>query len=311
MTWRTLRLSSTSCGHACVCAKSCSCSALSILDLPQRPLSEASAAALPAFVGSRNSTELALHLLGADPVDPGDSDYLPSGEESQAREQLCLILPDLLHSASQRSIQRVLDSLSFTSLKASLCLRDQARLNTIASPYAGAWLRALPNLFLASPCPSRSSAWLSGCGLASSSSLPPQSLRCPCGKVIDPQGDHPLGCGLGPFRIKRHDSLRDIIWQALLVDNPRATQEQHCGVNNSRPGDIFHPDFVQGKPAYFDVSVRNSLQPQFLCRAASLAGAAGEVGEMAKDARHEEGSHRGRGSLLPISDGDAVPVDDP
>ena len=46
---------------------------------------------------------------------------------------------------------------------------------------------------------------------------------------------------------------------------------------------------MQGKPAYFDVSVRNSLQPQFLCRAASLAGAAGEAGEMAKDARHEEG----------------------
>ena len=111
-------------------------------------LREASAAALPAFVGSRNSTlELALHLLGADPVDPGDSDYLPSGEESQAREQLCLILPDL-HSASQRSIQRALDSLSFTSLKASLCLRDQARLNTIASPSAGAWLRALPNPLL-------------------------------------------------------------------------------------------------------------------------------------------------------------------
>ena len=73
------------------------------------------------------------------------------------------------------------------------------------------------------------------------------------------------------------------------MDNPRATREQHCGVDNSRPGDIFHPDFVQGKPAYFDVSERNSLQPQFLCRAASHAGAAGEAGEMEKDARHEEG----------------------
>ena len=39
MTWRTLRLSSISCGHAWDCAKSCSCSALSLLDLPQRPLS--------------------------------------------------------------------------------------------------------------------------------------------------------------------------------------------------------------------------------------------------------------------------------
>ena len=129
---------------------------------------------------------------------------------------------------------------------------------------------------------------------------PPQSLRCPCGQVIDPQGDHPLGCGLRPLRIKRHDSLRDIIWQALLMENPRAAREQHCGVDNSRPGDIFHPDFVQGKPAYFDVSVRNSLQPQFLCRAASLAGAAGEAGEMAKDARHEEGVIAVGGVFFPL-----------
>ena len=103
-------------------------------------LRQASAAALPAF--------LALHLLGADPDDPVESDYFPSGEESQAREQLRLILPDLLHPASQRSIQWALDSLSYTSLVASLCLRDQARLNTIASPHAGAWLRALPNPLL-------------------------------------------------------------------------------------------------------------------------------------------------------------------
>ena len=39
MTWRILRLSSISCGHAWDCAKSCSCSALSLMDLPQRPLS--------------------------------------------------------------------------------------------------------------------------------------------------------------------------------------------------------------------------------------------------------------------------------
>ena len=230
-----------------------------------------------------------------------ESDYIPSGEESQAREQLRLILPDLLHSASQRSIQRALDSLSFTSLKASLCLRDQARLNTIASPHAGAWLRALPNPLLGLAMPQQEFCvairlWL-GIKLFPP---PPQSLRCSYGQVIDPQGDHTLGCGLGLLRIKRHDSLQNIIWQALLVDNPRAAREQHCSVDNNRPGDIFHPDFVQEKPAYFDVSVRNSLQLQFLCRAASLAGAAGEAGEMAKDARHEEGVIAAGGVFFPL-----------
>ena len=151
-------------------------------------LREASAAVLPAFVGSRNSTrELALHLLGADPVDPGDSDYLPSGEESQAREQLCLILPDLLHSASQRSIQRALDSLSFTSLKASLCLRDQARLNTIASPDAGAWLWALSNPLLGLAMPQQEFCvairlWLGIKLFPSPPPPPPSPSAAPAGK---------------------------------------------------------------------------------------------------------------------------------
>ena len=165
---------------------------------------QASASALPAFVSSRNSTrEVALHLLGADPDDPVESDYFPSGEESQAREQLRLILPDLLHPASQRSIQRALDSLSLTSLKASLCLRDQARLNTIASPHAGAWLRALPNPLLGLAMPQQEFCmairlWL---GIKLFPSPPPQSLRCSCRQVIDRQGDHTLGCGFGPLRI--------------------------------------------------------------------------------------------------------------
>ena len=145
-------------------------------------LRQASASALPAFVGSRNSMrDLALHLLGADPDDPVESDYIPSSEESQATEQLHLILPDL-HSASQRSIQRALDSLSFTSFKASLCLRDQARLNTIASPHAGAWLRALPNPLLGLAMPQQELCmairlWLGIKLFSSPPPVPPLLLR--------------------------------------------------------------------------------------------------------------------------------------
>jgi len=43
------------------------------------------------------------------------------------------------------------------------------------------------------------------------------------------------------------------------MDNKGAVREQHCGESNNRPGDIYHPDFMLGKPAYFDVSVQNSL----------------------------------------------------
>ena len=54
-----------------------------------------------------------------------------------------------------------------------------------------------------------------------------------------------------------------------------------------RPGDVFHPDFEQGLPTYFDLTVRNSLQPLYIAQAAQHAGVAKEAGEKEKDCRHE------------------------
>ena len=64
-----------------------------------------------------------------------------------------------------------------------------------------------------------------------------------------------LGCGNGPLRIRRHNSLCELVFEALLIDNPGTKREIHCSSDdNSRPGDIFHPDFAQGKGAYFRIS---------------------------------------------------------
>ena len=57
--------------------------------------------------------------------------------------------------------------------------------------------------------------------------------------------------------------------------------------SEARPGDIFHPDFERGLPTYFDLTVRNSLQPAYLIKAATCAGAAAEAGELEKDQRHD------------------------
>ena len=54
-----------------------------------------------------------------------------------------------------------------------------------------------------------------------------------------------------------------------------------------RPGDVFHPDFEQGLPTYFDLTVRNSLQPLYIAQAAQHAGVAAEAGEKEKDCKHE------------------------
>ena len=81
-----------------------------------------------------------------------------------------------------------------------------------------------------------------------------QAARCPCGHVMDCFGDHVLGCGHGPLRIKRHNAISEVIWHALLVDNRDSKREQKCGgESNNRPGDSLRnmPSFYLSKvPVY-------------------------------------------------------------
>ena len=78
-------------------------------------------------------------------------------------------------------------------------------------------------------------------------------------------------------------------------------QEQRCGSNLDRPGDVFHPDYLFGKPAYFDVTVRNPLQDSLLSQSAVLAGVAALRGEVEKDAHYEEAVFGVGGIFIPLA----------
>ena len=79
--------------------------------------------------------------------------------------------------------------------------------------------------------------------------FPPSSLKCVCGQALDPIGNHLVSCNDGPLRIKRHGALCKVIYHALLTEK-HAKREQRCsGYDNSRPGDIFDPDFLLGRLA--------------------------------------------------------------
>ena len=71
--------------------------------------------------------------------------------------------------------------------------------------------------------------------------------------------------------VKRDNALRDVIYHHLLSWDSNCKLEQVCSSsNNKRPGNIYHPDFLDELPAYFDITVRNSLLPKFLTFAAIL-----------------------------------------
>ena len=101
-------------------------------------------------------------------------------------------------------------------------------------------------------------------------------------------GDHLLGCQKISLRSRRHDALRDVIFQALLVHNKGTRRKQRSSSENySRPDDVYHPNFLFGRPAYFDVTVCNSFQQRFVLHSASNAGFAALEGEISKCMKYD------------------------
>ena len=94
------------------------------------------------------------------------------------------------------------------------------------------------------------------------------------------------------------DALCDIVFHALLQDNSGYKREQCCGSSLDHPGDVYHPDLLYDKPAYFDVTVCNPLQDSILSQSAETAGVAASWGEVEKDAHHKEEVLGAGGSLF-------------
>ena len=265
-------------------------------------LRESRATQKAAFLGSCNFSRPLCHRL-LEELQEIDTPLV--GEEAARtaflEEGLDLNNVDL-GNAGQHELQVVIDAARFQVLHTNSTLRDRARLTACAAPHAVAWLRAIPAPSLGLTMSQHEVVlavhlWL---GIPVFSSY----TRCPCRQLIDPMGDHLLGCGQGPLRIRRHDALCQVLYHALLNDHPGVRIEQRCTSDHDRqlrPGDVFHPSFHNGKPGYFDVTVCNTLQPAFLLRAAARAGIAAEADVGPKTSFMPRQSKRAVVSFIPSS----------
>ena len=75
----------------------------------------------------------------------------------------------------------------------------------------------------------------------------------------------------------------------MLVHNKGTRREQRSSSENcSRPGNVYHPNFLFGRPVYFDVTVcKNSFQQRFVSHSASNAGFAALEGEISKCMKYD------------------------
>ena len=66
------------------------------------------------------------------------------------------------------------------------------------------------------------------------------------------------------------------------------------------PGDVFHPDFSDGHPTYFDPLVQHTLQPNTINEASRTAGIAAAEGETIKDDKYAETVARSKAVFVPL-----------
>ena len=115
----------------------------------------------------------------------------------------------LMDRASQRQLQLHLNSCFLDSLKACSSVRNQARLNTIATPHAGALLKEVPNPQCGLTM-SRYEFTVAICLLLSVFQCFHPIPRCLCSHHLDPFGDHMIGCGHNHQMLKCHNDLMSL-----------------------------------------------------------------------------------------------------
>ena len=195
---------------------------------------------------------------------------------------------DCLESARTPPIQKTLsskfDDHLFNNLLTLSSLADKARLLSISSPHASAWLSVTPSeglgLHLDPPVFQIAVKWWLGLDTSEGS----QCTLCP--GVLDHLGHHAVTCKYGGDVVFRHNKIRDI-----LVETCRRA---HIGVqvevgnnlthdhNKTRPADILLSNWFLGKPAALDVSITSPLNPLTLLEAGVLAKSAAQVTEARK-----------------------------
>ena len=130
-----------------------------------------------------------------------------------------------------------------------------------------------------------------------------EGVRCGvCLSTADSFGDHQVGCGGNGDRILRHNSIRDAIFNSACSAAlaPRKEVPSLIPGSQSRPADIYLPNWERGQPAALDVTVISPLQSLTLHRAASSAGHALTVGEQRKVAAHAAACHAVGVSFVPL-----------
>ena len=199
-----------------------------------------------------------------------------------------VLLQDIDVRLIQHSLSRAIDQASFDALMASAPdTRSRALALSSAIHHAGDWLDVIPSPSLGLHLQDREfrfclQYWL-GLQMFEDNGI------CPvCKSDADRFGNHKVGCGGNPDRIHRHNSVRDAVYSAAqsTVLAPRREVPSLIPGSQSRPADVYLPNWHRGCPATLDITVISPLQQATIQGAATTQDHALLVGEARKFSAH-------------------------
>ena len=173
---------------------------------------------------------------------------------------------------SQKCLLNQIDTCSFKSLLEDVSVLDKARIVSCTMPHANAWVRALPshrNKFSClewSICMKR---WL-GIPIFNQDHL---CAACQ-NQIMDTFGHHACVCPVKGDRIKRHNNLRDILFEfcSAAAWGPVKEKLFLFPGSSERPADIFIPNYSGGKNLFLDVAITCPVQHKYVVEAAQTLG---------------------------------------
>ena len=181
-------------------------------------------------------------------------------------------LDSFSNPTNQRTLSGLIDSKCLDDLVESSNVVDKARLIACAMPHANAWIRALPihqNKFSSLQWSISMKRWL---GIPFFN----QDALCPACQiqVMDIFGHHACVCPVKGDRIKRHNIIRDILFDFCSSAAWAPVKEKAFLFAGSaeRPADIFIPNYSCGKSLVLDNAVTCPLQHKYVVNAAQSAG---------------------------------------
>ena len=174
--------------------------------------------------------------------------------------------------SSQQDLSHHIDSECFHKLQVESNSLNKARLLACSMPHANAWIRALPSQQNKFSCLEWSICMKRWLGMP----IFNQDHLCSACHMhsMDVFGHHAAVCPTKGDRIRRHNVLRDIIYDFCSIASwgPKKETPHIFPSSSERPADIFVPNYSLGKDLVLDVAVTCPLQHKYYHSAAQSAG---------------------------------------